>query len=300
MDFLRKAPQVSWPAAALTIFIAIYLSATLTVQYIEGMMADILLKTGFVFLSVIVYMTIVFVLSRLLKRMDIVDAAWGGGFIVAALTSFFVNDQGLMFGCNAQTLVTGLVVLWGARLAYFIIRRLLKHPEDKRYVELRNSWKGNVAVNSYARIFLTQGLLATIISIAVIHINISAPENLGYFTLVGLAIWLIGFFFEAVGDAQLKKHIADPKNKGALMTSGLWKYTRHPNYFGEATMWWGIFVIVLGTPYGWVGIITPVLITYLLVFVSGVKMSEKRFEGRKGWAAYKAKTSMFLPLLPKK
>ena len=112
-------------------------------------------------------------------------------------------------------------------------------------------------------------------------------------------VWLIGFFFEVVGDYQLKTFLANPKNKGKLMTPGLWRYTRHPNYFGEATMWWGIAIIALATPYGWVAIITPVLITYLLLFVSGVPMTEKSFAGKPGWDRYKRQTSIFLPLPPK-
>jgi len=299
MDFLRKSPQMSYPAAFMAVFVPTYLAATITAKYYLDTTENVMTKLGLVLLAVLVFMTIVFTLSRIVKRMDVVDAAWGGGFIVAALASFSLNDTGLAIGWNAQTVVTALVVVWGGRLAYYIIKRLLKHPEDKRYVDLRKEWKGNAAVNSYLRIFLTQGLLATVISIAVIHINFSPEQAVGPIVYAGIVIWVVGFIFESVGDAQLKKHLSDPKNKGKLMTGGLWKYTRHPNYFGESTMWWGIFVISLSTPLGWIGIITPVLITYLLLFVSGVKMSEKRFEGRKGWAAYKKKTSIFLPLPPK-
>jgi len=298
MDFLRKTPQMSYPAAFMAVFVPAYVAALVTVKMNDDSMENVLGRTMLVLGAVLVYMTIVFVLSRILKRMDVVDAAWGGGFIVAAIASFSLNNTGLTIGFNAQTLVTALVIAWGGRLAYYIIKRLLKHPEDKRYVDLRKQWKGNAALNSYTRIFLTQGILATVISIAVIHINFSPEQAIGPIVYIGAAIWLFGFIFESIGDAQLKAFIANPANKGKLMTKGLWKYTRHPNYFGESTMWWGIFVIGLSTMYGWIGIVTPVVITYLLLFVSGVKMSEKRFEGRRGWAAYKKRTSIFVPLPP--
>lgn len=244
----------------------------------------------------LVYITIVFGVAMKLKRLDVVDIAWGGAFIVAAKTSFFLGEsQGAL-----QLLTTLLVIVWGLRLAVTIFLRF-KHStrEDPRYTELKKQWRGSIYRNAYLRIFLTQGLLAIAVSLSVIVINVSNTYHLGWYALAGLSVWLVGFYFEAVGDAQLRKHLANSDNAGKLLTSGLWRYTRHPNYFGEATQWWGIWVIALSVPYGWATIVAPLTISYLLLAVSGIPMTEKRFEGRPGWAEYKAQTSAFLPLPPK-
>lgn len=300
MDFLSKLSKVSNSAAALIIFLAWYISASITVLVMQNRLEETVRISLVVFACVLVFMTFVFAVSRFFKRTDIVDAAWGPAFVVAAISAFIINSFELPIGLNVQTVVTALVTLWAARLSFTITKRLMKKPEDKRYVDLRKQWKGNEFANTYLRIFVVQAVLATVIASAVIHINLSLPTTLGSFAYIGIAVWAVGFFFESVGDMQLKRFLADPKNKGKLMTTGLWKYTRHPNYFGEATMWWGVFIIALQTPYGWLGIVTPVVITYLLLFVSGVPMTEKAFEGKPGWSAYKAKTSKFLPLPPNK
>ena len=298
MEFLSKLSKVSNQTAGLIVFFAWYVSASITVLVMQNKLEQTVVLSAKVLACVFVFMVFMFIISRFARRTDVVDAAWGPAFAVAAVSAFVLNTFELNVGLNVQTLVTALVVMWAARLSFTITRRLLKKPEDLRYVNLRKEWKGNEFANTFGRIFAVQALLATLISSAVIHINLSLPTELNTYAYVGAAIWLIGFFFESIGDLQLKRHLANPKNKGRLMMSGLWKYTRHPNYFGEASMWWGIFVIALGTPYGWLGIVTPVVITYLLLFVSGVPMTEKAFEGRPGWKAYKDRTSKFFPLPP--
>ena len=300
MDFLSKFPKISNSLAGLILFIVWYISAAVTVVIMQNTINETVRTSLSVFICVLAFMTIVFAISRVLKRTDVVDAAWGPAFVVAAVSAFLLNPYELQVGFNVQTVLTVLIIIWAARLSYSIIARLLKKPEDLRYVELRKQWKGSEFINTYLRIFVAQALLATIISSAVIHTNLSLMTLPGVFAFVGFAVWVIGFGFEAIGDLQLKKFLANPKNKGKLMTRGLWAYTRHPNYFGEATMWWGVFLIALSTPFGWLGIITPVVITYLLLFVSGVPMTEKAFEGKPGWNDYKKQTSIFLPLPPKK
>lgn len=252
-------------------------------------------QLGLILLSILVYVTLVFGIAWSKKRLDIVDIAWGGAFITAAIVSLFLGAAG-----NLQTLTTSLVVVWGLRLGFYILKRVLASKiEDPRYTELRKDWKGSPAANAYFRIFIVQGILAVIVSAGVIAINLSVASDVTMLALVGVVIWLFGFIFESVGDAQLGSHLANPSNRGKLMTTGLWRYTRHPNYFGEAVQWWGVFVIALSVPYGWLAIISPITITFLLLFVSGVPLTEKRFEGRPGWAEYKRRTSVFLPLPPK-
>lgn len=271
-----------------------YIALAIQTLIANDIFGHIMTSFAVVGVAVLVYISLIFVISQLVRRLDIVDIAWGGGFVVAAVASFLLGLQNI--GWNIQTLATLLVIVWATRLGYYILRRVTSHDEDARYVELRKQWRGNLALNAYTRIFLLQGILATIASIAVIHINLSLVASLDMFAYAGLAIWIIGFLFESIGDIQLKQHLADSKNKGTLMTSGLWQYTRHPNYFGEATMWWGIFVIGLGTQFGWIGVVTPILVTSLVLFISGVPITEKRFEGRKGWKEYKRRTSKFVPL----
>lgn len=298
MAFLSRISKVSNQTAGLIVFLAWYLSAAITTLIVGGFLGRIANLMAWMFISVLVFMTVVFIISWKLRRTDIVDIAWGPAFVVAAVASFVMNGYDVPIGLNVQTLVTALIIVWAARLSYAMWRRISSHAEDKRYQQLRRKWKGNLALNTYSRVFVMQALLATAISIAVIHINASLPTPLDTFAYSGLTIWVIGFLFEAVGDLQLKRFLANPKNKGRLMTEGLWKYTRHPNYFGEATMWLGIFIIALSTPYGWVAVIAPVLIMYLLLFVSGVPMTEKSFESKPGWDAYKKRTSKFVPLPP--
>nr|WP_313894207.1 DUF1295 domain-containing protein [Psychrobacillus sp.] len=138
-----------------------------------------------------------------------------------------------------------------------------------------------------------------IIAQPILRTNVSTTEGLGILDYIGLVIWIIGYFFEVVGDNQLRNFISKPENKGKLMKYGLWKYTRHPNYFGEATMWWGIFLIALSAPNGWIGIVSPIVITLLLLFVSVVPLLEKKYKNPPEFADYAMRTSIFIPMPPK-
>lgn len=253
-------------------------------------------SVALVALAVLVYMSLVFIISRGLKRLDIVDVAWGGAFIVIALSSLILGG-----GSSLKYLVSSLVVIWGLRLSFYIFKRFKRSKsEDPRYREMRKSWHGGEAINAFIRIFLVQGILALIVSASVIMVNLSSEVSIGFTAYAGLLVWIVGFLFESIGDSQLRAHLANPASEGKLMTTGLWRYTRHPNYFGEAVQWWGMFIIALSVPYGWMSIVGPLTITALLLFVSGVPLTEKRFEDRPGWNSYKKRTSVFLPLPPKK
>lgn len=251
------------------------------------------LAAAFIFL----YMTGWFLVGILMKRNDVADFAWGIGFIlVAFLTMMFTPSESFDRG----HLVTILVAIWGSRLSYHIFKRNFGKPEDKRYAAWRLAWGKWFLVRSYLQIFVLQGVLLLLIASPVIIINtLRGGSALTVFDVMGLLIWIIGFAFEAIGDRQLKKFISNPENKGKIMTTGLWKYTRHPNYFGEVTQWWGLWVIALSVPFGGVGIIGPLTITFLILKVSGVPMLEKSFEGRPDFEDYKKKTNAFLPWFPK-
>lgn len=277
----------------------VYLAATATVLIVKGLALEVLATTALVFGVVALFMTAMFVLASWLKRIDLVDVSWGLAFIVAGITAF-ISGGHMIDQISVQLVILLLVTIWGGRLALSISLRLLRHEEDKRYVSLRKKWKGSVLVNTYLRVFLLQAILATVISTAIIYAGVAESKPLETVTYIGIGVWMVGFFFEVVGDAQLKRFIGDKTNRGKLMTKGLWHYTRHPNYFGEATMWWGIWIATLGLPYGWMSIITPLVITYLLLYVSGVPMTEQSSSKKPGWKTYAARTSKFLPMLPKK
>ena len=249
--------------------------------------------------SLWVFFTIAFFIAQAKKNNGLQDIAWGLGFVVVALYSYFFSKTESLNGL----VITIFVVLWGGRLAYHLFKRNWNSPEDKRYVEMRDRWEAqnkNIALTSYLKVFMFQMLLLLVIVQPVMLANTRAGNGLKFINYVGIAVWIVGYFFEVVGDAQLKKFKRRSKNKGKLMTKGLWSLTRHPNYFGESAMWWGIFLISLVEPISLLGIIGPIAITFLLLKVSGVPMLEKKYEGRADFEEYKKRTSKFIPMPEKK
>ena len=242
------------------------------------------------------FMSLVFVLAKLLNRYDIIDSAWGAVFIAIASVAY-IGQQTIEIG-SVQTVVWTLVTIWGLRLCLHIYNRWGSTKEDGRYVELRNKYKklpGGESLNMFLRVFLVQAILAVIVCLPVIVVMTESSIPFTALMYAGVSLWLVGFLFETLGDAQLANYLKNTKDKHKLMTKGLWRYTRHPNYFGEVTQWWGIFIVAL-TPLWYVSVIGPIVITLLILFVSGISLTEKRFEGRPGWKQYKEHTSMFLPL----
>jgi steroid 5-alpha reductase family enzyme len=248
---------------------------------------------------VFVYMTVWFVAAMVVRRNDIVDVAWGLGFIVIAvslLLRFQPAPSARLY------LAAALVFAWGGRLAWHIARRNLRpgRTEDPRYAEWRRSWGSWLVVRSFLQIFMLQGVFMLLVSSPVQVMGAAAGPALGALDVVGLAVWLCGFAFESIGDAQLARFLADPASRGHIMGKGLWAFTRHPNYFGEATMWWGLGIMALSIPGGWIGLIGPITITWLLTMVSGIPLVEGPRKGEPEWEAYKARTSAFIPRPPRK
>lgn len=244
-------------------------------------------------LALLLYMNICFIVAVFLKRNDLADIAWGLGFVLMSWIAFFFSEHSAR-----SLLVNVLLSIWGLRLTWHITRRNLRKPEDSRYAAWRATWK-HVYLRSYLQIFMLQGVFLYIILFPVLFIHASAPVPLQILDAVGAAIWVVGFAFESVGDRQLKDFLRDPVNKGKIMDKGLWAYSRHPNYFGEVTQWWGIFLLAVPLPGGIVTIVGPLTITMLILFVSGVPLLEKKYTGRPDFEAYKQRTSMFIPLPPR-
>lgn len=248
------------------------------------------------FLVLWFFFTLVFIIAQIKKSNSIIDIAWGLGFIIVAFYSYIVSEIVTL----PALLATIFVFLWGIRLSYHLFLRNWNKPEDYRYVEMRNNFKWKYqCLEFYFKVYMLQMILLFIIVQPVLALFYIPNNNFGLIQYVGVIVWLVGYFFEVVGDYQLKEFIKKEENKGKIMQSGLWRYTRHPNYFGEATMWWGIFMLAVGSG-SLLTIISPILITYLLVFVSGVPLLEKKYENNLEFIEYKKKTSIFIPWFVKK
>lgn len=243
-------------------------------------------------LALLGYMSFWFIVSFIKKRNDIADIAWGLGFVLIAWLSFYLSNYSFK-----AVVVNCLVTIWGLRLSWHIYNRNKNKPEDSRYLGWRKTWK-YFYLRSYLQVYLLQGLFLYLISLPVIFINYAVSEVFASLDALGLLVWVTGFYFESTGDHQLKKFNDNPANKGKLMDRGLWHYSRHPNYFGEVAQWWGIFLITYSVPGSLLTIIGPLTITLLILFVSGIPLLEKKYEGRPDWEEYKKKTSVFFPLPP--
>lgn len=243
-------------------------------------------------------MLALWLVSLILKNSSIVDVFWGFGFVVTGWMYFALTPDGFP---ARKWLMAILVTVWGLRLSLHILWRNWGKPEDFRYQKWRDEsgpiwwWK------SFFQVFLLQGFLMWVISAPLLAANIGPmPDRLTFFDGVAVLIWGIGFFFEAVGDWQLARFKADPANKGQVMRSGVWRYTRHPNYFGDAAQWWG-FYILAAVAGGWWTVFSPIIMTTLLVRVSGVALLEKTLkETRPGYKEYVETTSAFVPWFPRR
>ena len=238
------------------------------------------------------YMSFWFLVSLIRKRNDVADIAWGLGFVVIAWVSFLIQGtSGLRGG-----LVVLLVSVWGLRLAWHIYSRNKGKGEDYRYVALRKEWGRWFALRSYVQVYILQGALLFLVVQPVLFINKSSAVPLSLTDVFGIALWSIGFLFESIGDAQLARFIKNPANKGKLMQSGLWSVTRHPNYFGEVTQWWALWLVALSVPNGVLSILGPITITILILKVSGIPLLERKMAENPEFAEYKRRVSVFIPL----
>lgn len=246
---------------------------------------------------VLIYMTLVFVVAVWRKRNDLADVAWGPAFVLAAGASLALSPQ---WTGRSQVLFV-LTLIWAIRLSLYIGSRNWKKSEDFRYKKWREEWGKSVLWRSYLQVFILQGLILLVVGLPLwLGIYQAQDSSWGVWDTVGLVLWLKGFFYEAVGDAQMASFRKNRTSPSQVMRQGLWKYTRHPNYFGEALLWWGIWVISVGGAGApvWTAV-GPLLLTYLLLQVSGVVMLEKKYKGNADYLDYQRKTSAFIPWFPK-
>lgn len=249
------------------------------------------------FLVILVSVTLLWLISLAIKDSSIVDIFWGLGFVIAALT--YAAQTGGDSG--RRILVVALVTAWGVRLAAHLARRNLGKGEDYRYAAWRKEYGQIWWWRSFFHVFLLQGVILWLVSAPLLAAMLPAqPPVFTLLDVFGMLLWAIGFFFEAVGDYQLAAFKANPANKGKVLDAGLWKYTRHPNYFGDSAQWWGFYLIACAAG-GWWTIFSPLFMTYLLLKVSGVAMLERNLKTRRPeYVEYIRKTSAFIPMPPKK
>ena len=247
--------------------------------------------------SVLLFMTGIWLVSVVRRDASIVDVAWGLGFLVAA----WAYRASAEAATSRQIIVLLLLHVWGLRLALYLLRRNWGSPEDRRYRRMRERGGERFWWTSLVKVFWLQAVLAWIVSAPVgIALLAEAPAARGGLDGLGIALVAVGLLFEAGGDWQLARFRRDPANRGRVCDRGFWRYTRHPNYFGDAVVWWGFFAFAAATPGGWWSAVGPLLMTVLLVRVSGVAMLEPDLRGSKpGYRAYVARTSPFFPWPPR-
>lgn len=267
-----------------------------TSEFVVGLLAALA--------AVIVLQALTFAVSLRAGRHSVVDVTWGLGFPLIALVTWALSLD-LGDGDGRRTLVLVLTAVWGLRLAGHIYLRARQHPgeEDPRYQEmLDKAVADGHSAQTYAitRIYATQGLSMWFIALPVM-VAMFQRGSLGVLGWVGIAVWAVGLFFEAVGDWQLEQFKKDPASKGQVLDTGLWRYTRHPNYFGDACVWWGLSLIAFAMWPGVLTVLSPVLMTFLLAKGTGAKLLESTIGNRrKGYVDYVKRTSGFIPLPPKK
>jgi steroid 5-alpha reductase family enzyme len=243
-------------------------------------------------------MVTLWVVSLALRNSSIVDIFWGMGFVIATWVYFALTPDGF---AARKWLLSILVTLWGLRLSLYILWRNWGKPEDFRYRAWREEAGGSWWWRSFFKVFLLQGLLMWVISAPLLGAQVSArPDSLTLLDLAAILVWAVGFLFEALGDLQMARFKANPANKGKVMNSGVWRYTRHPNYFGDAAQWWAYYLIATAAGGFWT-IFSPVIMTTLLMRVSGVTLLEKSLKDTKpGYKDYMETTSAFFPWFPRK
>ncbi len=245
-----------------------------------------------VLIAVMALMHFYFLLAVMKKNFGLVDIAWGQGFIVIALVSYFYH-----FNSIKNAVVLGLVLCWGLRLSLYLLSRNWKAPEDHRYLEMRASWGAHPNLHAYFKVFLLQGMLMLLISLPITAGMEKADQSLSLINKIGVAIFFFGWIFESYADRYLKKYKANPANKGIICMTGPWSLCRFPNYFGEITLWYGIYLAAFN-PSTWWSILGPLTINFFILKVSGVPLLEKKYIQRKEYLDYAARVPRLIPFTP--
>ena len=257
-------------------------------------MTNLVAVSAFSLSAVVVLMVVTALVGRAQGRVSVVDTAWGVGFVLVAAVAALVGDGPLW----RRLLVLGLVAVWGLRLATHVTRRNAGKGEDPRYATLLAD-EPHPFRAAVRRVYVVQGLAVWFVSLPV-QVSASAGDGVVWVAGIGVALWLLGVLFESVGDAQLARFKADPANKGRVMDRGLWSWTRHPNYFGDASVWWGLYLVAASAWPGALTVLSPAAMTYFLVYATGARLLEQEMSKRPGYPEYQQRTSYFLPRPPRR
>ncbi len=249
--------------------------------------------------AVVLLQLATFAVAVRVGRLSVVDVTWGPSFaliaLVAVLSSIGSGGDGLR-----RLLIVLLTAAWGLRLGIYIGIRQRGAKEDPRYAELMSKATGNPKLAALRKVFLLQAVMAWFIGLP-LQAGAVSPGGVGLLAWIGVVVWALGLFFESVGDFQLARFKADPANQGTVMDGGLWRYTRHPNYFGDACVWWGLFLLCADAGWPWLTIASPALMTWFLAAKTGKPLMEKQLSrSRAGYASYVERTSGFIPLPPRR
>lgn len=240
-------------------------------------------------------MLTVWLISVAIRDVSIVDIGWGLGFVLIAWVAFGRSEQSVR--C---LLIASLTTIWGARLSAYLAMRNLGKGEDYRYAAMRERHGQRFAIVSFFTVFLLQGVVMLIVSLPIqAAMTVEAKMTLGAFDWLGCAVWFVGLMFEAGGDWQLARFKANAENKGRVLDSGFWRYTRHPNYFGDFMIWWGLWLVSLGAGKAWWTVIGPAIMSVFLMKVSGVTLLEKNLKKKPGYESYVRRTNAFFPWFPR-
>jgi len=247
-------------------------------------------------ITIFTYMVLIYLIAQSVKNNSIVDIGWGLGFVI--MTFILIISSEKIF--PSMLILSLMILIWGIRLSFYIYQRNLGKPEDFRYANWRKEWGKRQAWIAFFKIFMLQGVIMWIVATPIMLVFFRNTPLPGLTGIAGIIIYLSGLIFEVIGDSQMKKFKTVPENQGKIITIGLWKYTRHPNYFGEALLWWGIGIYTFSVSGFWYCFISPVIITLLLRYVSGVPMLEEKYKNREDFRIYASRTSIFIPLIGKK
>ena len=248
--------------------------------------------------AVVAMMGIGWIISLIYRNVTIVDSLWGLGFVLIAWMTFSLSEGYVA----RKTMIAVMVTLWGLRLSIYLSLRNWGKGEDPRYGLWRKDSGDNFWIVSLFKVFLLQAVFMWCISLAPQFGQFSpTPNDLTWLDIIGLSVWTGGFLFESIGDWQLARFKSNPENKGKVMDKGLWAYSRHPNYFGEFLVWWGLFLVTFATPGNWWTICSPLIVTVVLLKMTGIPLTEKTIgKTRPGYRQYIERTNAFIPWFPKK
>ena len=257
--------------------------------------SNFLAVSGFSLLAIAALMVVTAIEGQRQGRVSVVDTSWGLGFVAVALVAAVAGDGPLW----RRLLLLVLVTVWGLRLAWHMHRRNSGKGEDPRYAEMLSGHPGHPLAVAIRKVYAVQGLSVWFVSLP-IQVSASTGNGITALAFAGTGLWLLGVLFEAVGDRQLAAFKADPKTRGTVMDRGLWAWTRHPNYFGDSCVWWGLYLVSASAWPGVLTVLSPVAMTYFLVFATGARLLERHMAERPGYAEYQQRTSYFLPRPPRR